>query len=394
MKPRQGIVEIFSTFVLLDANYFKGWLTDPKLRRSMQQCVERTQLEPEQVWMYWHEVWQTQSNAIASAHLAAYLQEVAYWTSRKIAINFSSQQSLADLFQSAILGLPKILKTFKHTLSSNLKSYAELIFSNLIKDSLRKNQEIDICTDWSLLNRSSQKMLVESLQFAGLSEQAIASNLLAWTCFRELAAPSGAKATRKQSQPDATTWKAIAKLYNTQRLTQLNSSSPEATPQSVEKCLLICAASVRAFRLPTLISVNTPQYGQDTSELLDNLPSIEEPLLNQIIAQEAETARQFQKVQLRDVLENAIAKLDPQLQSLLATYYGQELTQQQIAQQLGMKQYSISRRLTSARGSLLRSLAQWSQETLHLSLTSEVLDSMNMGLEEWLKARGKNPICP
>lgn len=394
MRPRQDTVEIFSTFIQLDANHFKGWLTDPKLRRSMQQSVDQAlQPQAEQVWMlYWHEIWRTQASPLASAHLAAALQEVCYWSAQKIARKFASQQSVTDLFQSAIAGLPKVLKTFNRDLNSNFKSYAELIFGNLIKDSLRKNQDIDICTDWSLLNRLSQKGLVEALKAGGQSESAIAAHVLAWTCYRELAAGQGTKATRKQSKPDAATWSAIATLYNTQRVTQLDAASPAATPASVEKQLLTCAALVRAFRLPTVISANVPQYGQDTPELLDNLPSIQEPLLNQMIAHEEAATRQAQKGQLQDVLDTAIAQLDPQQQALLKTYYGQNLTQQQIAQQLGIKQYAISRRLASVRGALLRTLAQWSQDTLHLSLTPEVLDAMNTGLEDWLQERMKREV--
>lgn len=396
MRPRQDTVEIFSSFLQLDADYFQGWLTDPKLRRSMQQCLaQASQPQPEKVWMlYWHEIWQTQASSLASAHLAASLQEVCYWSARQIAQKFASQQSVTDLFQSAIAGLPKVLNTFNRDLNSNLKSYAELIFGNLIKDSLRKNQEIDVCTDWSLLNRLSQKGLVEALRASGRNDSAIAANILMWNCYRELAAPVGTKTVRKQSKPDDATLNAIARLYNTQRLAQLGATSPEATLESVEKQLLSCAALVRAFRLPTVVSANVPQYGQETAELIDSFPSVQEPLLSNLIAQEELTIRQSQKGQIKEVLDNAIAQLDPQLQTLLKTYYGHNLTQQQIAAQLGIKQYSISRRLSSIRSTLLRTLAQWSQETLHLSLTPEVLDSMNTGLEEWLKERIKSELDP
>ncbi|MBN3892553.1 MAG: hypothetical protein HWQ43_26555 [Nostoc sp. JL31] len=40
MQPRQGIVEIFSTFVQFDVDQFSGWATDAKLRRSMKVCLE------------------------------------------------------------------------------------------------------------------------------------------------------------------------------------------------------------------------------------------------------------------------------------------------------------------------------------------------------------------
>ncbi|OKH45976.1 group 3/4 sigma-70 RNA polymerase sigma factor [Calothrix sp. HK-06] len=390
MKPRQGIVDIFSTFIQLDENDFLGWLTDPKLRRSMEHCLHQAKPRESEIWaLYWHQLWQTQENSLANLHLAAYLQEVCYWNAKKVATNFGSKQSIADLFQSAIVSLPKVLKGFNNKLSSNLKGYADLSFSNLIKDTVRKNQEVNICTDWSLLHRVSQKGLVESLQFAGFSDSSIAAYVFAWNCFRELTAPAGAKATRKQSKPDAATWEAIAKVYNTQRLSQLGANSSVATPETLLKWMLECAAAVRALELPTVVSANTPQPGQEQGELLENLPFVSETLLNELIAEEETETRQNQKQQLAKILSEAITQLEPQQQNLLKTYYGQDLTQQQIAQQLGMKQYSVSRKIASARGALLRALVKWSQDTLHFSVTSEVLDYMDTVLEEWLKEKMK-----
>jgi RNA polymerase sigma factor (sigma-70 family) len=210
---------------------------------------------------------------------------------------------------------------------------------------------------------------------------------LAWNCFRELAAPGGVKATRKLSKPDAATWDVIAKVYNTQRLSQLGVNSPEATPESLCKWMLECASAVRTLELPTVVSANIPEPGQETGELLDNFPGVSESLLADLVTEEEAETRQSHKEELTKVLNQAIAQLEPILQTLLKTYYGQNLTQQQIAQQLGMKQYSISRKIASARGALLRALAQWSQDTLHFPLTAGVLESMDVVLEEWLKEK-------
>jgi transcriptional regulator with XRE-family HTH domain len=81
----------------------------------------------------------------------------------------------------------------------------------------------------------------------------------------------------------------------------------------------------------------------------------------------------------------ALEALDPQTQTLLDLYYQQGLTQQQIAAQLEIKQYTVSRRLSSAQETLLRSLARWSQETMHITLTSPVVKQMSIVLEEWLE---------
>jgi len=72
---------------------------------------------------------------------------------------------------------------------------------------------------------------------------------------------------------------------------------------------------------------------------------------------------------------------------LIELYYTGELTQQQIAERLEMKQYTISRRLTKARESLLKALATWGESTLHIAPTSDLLKSTSAALEEWLMGR-------
>ncbi|WP_306557964.1 hypothetical protein [Nostoc sp. 'Peltigera malacea cyanobiont' DB3992] len=66
MQPRQGIVEIFSTFVQFDLDQFSGWATNAKLRRSMKVCLESSTEKSDTFWaLYWYRVWQTQSSAVA-----------------------------------------------------------------------------------------------------------------------------------------------------------------------------------------------------------------------------------------------------------------------------------------------------------------------------------------
>ncbi len=72
MRPRQGITEVFSTFLQFDADRVSGWATDPKLRRSMQNCLARLpQSETsEHFWeIYWYNIWLSQPASLAYAHL-------------------------------------------------------------------------------------------------------------------------------------------------------------------------------------------------------------------------------------------------------------------------------------------------------------------------------------
>jgi RNA polymerase sigma factor (sigma-70 family) len=388
MKSRQGVVEIFSSFLQVNANTAQGWLIDPRLRRNMQRHYDAATETAEGYWsLYWHQVWQAQSHPLAADHLNAYIQEACYWTANKIATSFPSQQTVADLFQTALLALPKILKSFNPQFGSGFKSYAERTFSNVIKESLRQTQQISICSDWALLNKLSQKRLTESLQHGGLDPSKITAYSLACRCYQELYTANDSKSSRKLESPTPGVWAAIVKLYNQQRSPDI----PTATQEALEKYLLAIAKAVRAYQAPKTVSTNTPLPGQETGELQDYLPGEADNLMDEMITQEEIAERQAQKATLDRVLDEAIGQLDPQLQTLLQVYYGKSLTQQEIAQQLDMKQYTISRRLTSIRSTLIRALAKWAQETLHVPLTPTVLDSMNTVLEDWLTARMQQP---
>jgi hypothetical protein len=57
-----------------------------------------------------------------------------------------------------------------------------------------------------------------------------------------------------------------------------------------------------------------------------------------------------------------------------------------MAETLNTKQYTVSRRLSKARETLLTALAKWMQSTLHTAPTSDVLKYTSPVLEEWLQA--------
>ncbi|BAZ30147.1 hypothetical protein NIES4074_26030 [Cylindrospermum sp. NIES-4074] len=383
MHPRQSIIEIFSTFVQFSGDRFSNWAMDSQLRRSIQSCLHRTPQETsESFWtLYWYKFWQvTETQTLAKSHLTAYLQETCYWISQKTVAGFASTQyQLSDCFQIAIAQVDKILKGFNANQSFTLKNYASAIFGNAIRETLRQRHEVDICTDWGLLRKITKKRLVESLQNAGLSVSEVNAYINAWDCFKILYVPTTTGTSRQLTRPDDRTWEAIAQSYNSQTGQQVNS-------QTLEKWLVSAAKAVRKYLYPALDSLNTPKGADDSLEWVDNLPGLEtESLVNEIIAQEEAQTRNSQQSEINQVIIKAIAQLEPQLQQILQLYYGQELTQDKIAKQLQMQQYTVSRRLKKAQETLLRSLANWSQDSLHISVTSDLLKSISTVMEDWLK---------
>jgi len=392
MRSRQSITELFASFLQLDTDRVIGWAIDAKLRRNILNCQAQLPQpeESENFWVcYWYKVWQEAPESFAKGHLSAYLQEVCYWAAQKTITNVSSTQySVSDCFQMAIVRVDKVLKGFKPNVGFSLKNYSSAIFSSELKEMLRQQQEVDICTNWRLLRKLTQKRLVESLQNVGLSANSISSHVLAWKSYQSLYAPQQPTGTRKLQKPDEATWTAIAQLYNAERYTQLPVPGPECSEETIEKWLLTSAKAVRSYFYPNFASINAPRGEEDAGgEYQDILPQLrQESLMTELIAQEESVDRQSQQAQISTILIAALQELDQEGQKIIQLYYSQGLTQQQIAKQLEVKQYTVSRRLTKSKDTLLLNLATWCKDSLHISLNSSVLNYISTVLEDWLKA--------
>ncbi len=95
MRPRQEITEMFSTFAQFETDRFSKWLTDSKLRRSIQNCLASSAevSTRENFWaLYWYKNWRNSPNGGALMHLSAYLQESCYWAAYKTVTRFTNTQ--------------------------------------------------------------------------------------------------------------------------------------------------------------------------------------------------------------------------------------------------------------------------------------------------------------
>ncbi|MEO0802691.1 MAG: sigma-70 family RNA polymerase sigma factor [Cyanobacteria bacterium J06642_2] len=410
MTPRQDLVQLFSTFMRFEADRFGGWLTDASLRRSMKARLSHTSHLAESGWAeHWHGQWQLpvddsvagdsasdsaldRARLLARSHLMAYLQEPCFWAARKTLTAFD-QTSLtaADGFQVAIAEIERVLKGFDPERGTGLKSYASVIFANVIRDRLRQQREVDVCTPWALLRKVSQKRLGEALLAAGWSEIDSARRTLAWSCFKTIYVPTAEanspvpKATRQLQRPSRDTWMAIAELYNSRRL-ELAGGEPSCSPEELTEWLEVCATAVRAYVCPEVASLNAPTGSGESGEWLDRLPAGEkDSLLAAAVVAEEVRERQERWRQMQAVLHEAISALPETSQLLLQLYYREQARQQEIADRLQIKQYTVSRRLTKVRQILLQALATWSRDVLHISLTTAVLQDISVSLEAWLE---------
>lgn len=387
MQPRKDVVEIFSTFLRLEADRTAGWISDGRLRRRMMAMQDAAVGDSHSgrrcqrtigAWvLYWHELWVAEQGG-AEAHLTAYLQETCYWVARRMASNQRNFSLLADFFQIAIVRVPKLLQSFRPDYSASLKKYAELGFENSLKDWLRVQHQVEICSDWTLLHRLSRRRLHNALTQAGWNTKTISQYSLAWDCYQELA-------SKAEGYPMEDRWTAIAHAYNADRLTQVGAGTPIATPTQLESWLLTCAKAVRQFLKPTVLSADTPFSDQTSGSPLDLIADPKTLLMDRLVADEEETVRSQQIAQLRAVLNEAIGNLSPSEKDLLQDYYQDQCIQSDIAKKLGIQQYQVSRQLERVRRSLLKKIILWGQKNLHISPTPSVVEAMGHSLELWLK---------
>jgi RNA polymerase sigma factor (sigma-70 family) len=392
MRQRKDLIEIFSTFLQFESDRAQGWMTDPRLNRRMKRSIELEARGSEDFWAtYWLRQY-AQSTDVKSpelrhivGHLSAYLQETCFWAVNRVMPRMGSiQMKLSDCFQVAIADVPKLLQGFDASKPSGLKTFANTVFSNCLRDNLRQRREIDFCSEWGLLQKISRKRLLDALTANSFDEAMCDRYYLAWKALTSCHSSENSPKLRTTAAPDAETWQLIERSYNRERkdFPQLTA----ATAKELEKWLLDAAKKVRSYLYPTVNSLNVKKGDDTEAEWESDLVGNDAPPMVYLEEQETRAERQTQHQQMVAVLAEAIDKLDEPSRNLLKLYYQEHLTQQNIAQKLELPQYTVSRKLSKARETLLKAILAWGQTTLNIAPTSDTIASISAVLEEWLES--------
>ncbi|MGV0027762.1 sigma-70 family RNA polymerase sigma factor [Phormidesmis priestleyi] len=395
MRPREQIIDLFSSFAQFEGDRFRQWISDPKLRRSMQQCLGDN-AHSERVWSgYWYQCWHAQTHPFAEWHLSAFLQEPCYWATQRTIQRFQGfQYGVADYFQMASAETHKVLRGYNPERGASLRTYAAMALPNLLKDILRQRQDIDICTNWALLRKVSKKRVTEALVQNGLSGAEVDQYRFAWLCFKTLYVQTQLGGLERLPQPDRALWEAISQLYNAKRY-QLVLAGTAWSAEQMEKRLSQVARWIRAYLYPAIASLNQPKSGEDATEWQDDLSAPEsQSLLDELVMREELQQRSTQLAEMHNVLQQALQQLDSQSQTLLRLFYQEGLSQQQLAVQLQMSQPSISRRLKKAEAALLTALTQWIQTQVNEFPNPNQLKDISISLKEWLRTQYVDSTIP
>jgi RNA polymerase sigma factor (sigma-70 family) len=384
MRPRDQLIELFSTFALLEDDRFCRWIDDPRLQRSMQrQLTAAPEPQADHLAIYWHR--QHTKHPLAPSHLTAYLQEVCFWVAKEMIQRLQSPQyTLADYFQIANSEIPKVFKSFTPDRGSSFKTYAKLILSNALKDLLRQRQAADVCSDWSLLRKVSKKRIGDVLLNRGVVEPEAAQYQFALFCFKTLYLPPDSS-SQKLPPPDAIVWSAICEFYNTKRQDQLITPGAALTPAQIEVRVTKLAQWTRAYLYPAIDSLNRSKPEAGTGEIQDDLTdTASESLLDAAIEREEIDRRTTQQSALNTTLTKALDNLNPELQAIIQLFYRDDLSQKELSRRLQMSQPTISRRIKEAEAQLLTALLAWIESQLNKIPDPNELKTISATLKEWL----------
>jgi RNA polymerase sigma factor (sigma-70 family) len=398
MRSRDTILDLFSTFAFLEGDRVHQWIAEPRLRRNIQKSTtdpnapeSQGEGRSEKAWsLYWYKIWQVSQDSprtnpptslpLSEQHLAAYLQEPCYWTAYRTAQRFPQlEYSLADYFQLISSETHRILKGFNPSFGTNLKSYAPIVLTNILKDYLRQRRAIDVCSDWAILRKVSQKRVKDVLLHTGVSPEELEQYSFAWTCFKTICVPT--TASEKISQPLKTQWETIANLYNRRNPI----SAPSLTAAQLEVRMTKLTRWIREYLYPSVDSLNRIKPGQESGELQDDLSDpLGMSLLEAAIETETQQERQKERSNLHDTLTQALEDQDEAAQRILRLFYQENLSQQELAARMEMSQPTVSRRLKKAEEALLAKLLESVKRDVNKFPDPSELKHISFALKEWL----------
>ncbi len=386
MRPRDRLIDQFSTFALLDDDRFRRWSSEPKLERSMQQQITNASqpTTDDRVWaMCWYR--QLEKHSLAQSHLTAYLQEVCYWMAIDMTRKLQSPQyTLADYFQIANSEIPRVFKSFNLDRNTNFKSYAKLVLSSALKDLLRRRHAAGGCSDWSLLRKVSKKIVDEVLLQQGIVGLQAERYRFAWFCFTTVYIPAD-RNSQALPPPDPSVWSQIAELYNTKRQHQLVSPGEVLTIEQMELQMTELAKWMRAYLYPPIDSLNRRKLEPGTGEIQDDLTDADgESLLDLAIEREEVDRRSSQQSELEAILTQSLTSLTSEHLEVLKLFYRDGLSQQELAVHFQTSQSTISRRIRTAEAQLLAALLVWIESKLNKLPDPNELKDISVNLRSWL----------
>lgn len=322
-------------------------------------------------------------------HLSAYLEEPCFWLARR---ELSHQleplkYSELDCFQEArkVAAQPiSIYEKYNFT-DSNPSTWAKMQIKNKVKETAYSGRELCKYATWSLPKYLSENKLKEALKIKlGIkAKKEIYSYIFALRSYKAIYQTNQLKKNKGNlPEPNQAQWLEIEKYYNFQcneyneKLAANESERLEEIDnfQLIRKKICTCEKIVKDYMCKVEdVDINSPEtIDSNETEIIVFNPEEKEI--------ETEESQQIISICLFE-----FSKLSPECQKIIQLFYGLEISQTEMTEIFGLKQYKISRKIKQSEQNILKGLVKWSQVNLGISPNEGIIKEQNQPFKEWLK---------
>lgn len=319
-------------------------------------------------------------------HLSAYLEETCFYlTNQELKAQLSwGYISILDVFSMArsFAAMPeKTLKNYDFV-TSQIDTFARRCIRDVTKESFLLRHYVNKYSDWGILRHVSQKKFKEALKFNYNDANLIDHTLVAIDSYKTIYRQQSS--AHSLPEPSIQEWQAIQTLY--EQLCQRRQLPPlpdmkiniDINQAILAQLLMIAVTSTRKYFDQQLVPLS------DFENLVENYEAQE----NFSVDSSAELVEYLAMSDLSEGLENLLRqefdRLPIKMQNMYKLYYGLHFTQIDLGKIFNLPQHQISRLINRHLQPLLKSLAQWSQNTHNIQLNSQQINDLKSSLQDWL----------
>jgi len=271
---RKNTVDQFSTFLFFtgENNYNFIWKTDLSLKKNIEKIIVNKNLSPENIAYDFLSDILIKIDKIKQNHLASYLQEICLWSAKIICDRLCLTLKLLTIEEcflsgnQALIEPEKLLKNYKINHGNKITTYAQTRLITIIKDTIYRNRNWKLLTDWGLLTKISKINREKFLKTqGGLTGDKLTEYLLAWQCYLDNYQTANKGKNRALCEPNLTQLQLMTQQYNLQ-IKQINNIS--ITVDELKQKLKFCTKIARFAVNPI-----TVMYEENQSSLTEENPS-------------------------------------------------------------------------------------------------------------------------
>ncbi len=354
------------------------WRVDQQLLQHINRCatqidpsaqLDEQRLEALLARYLFEQLQQHPPDELCRRHWIAFLQRSCEKVANKIMwllpdhLRFDCFSDLFIIGYQATIEPEKFLAKFDIRRSQivywypTLKKFTEQKIKYLLLTQVRKITQIETLgrSNLALVARASRKRVKEAIQNSNYGGLQLSQYLLAWQCFQEVKNASNLAVNNILVEH----YQKIAERYN-----QLHGQNING--EQIKTWLENIGAAIRELLAPQTTSLDAAlERGEENASFV--MPSSESSMdIEELGELKQEIERLINELKIQPV----------QKYQILFLSYGLELTQNEVATELGLKQYQICRHLQSVYKKILPQIWNWVRQNLNIEPSSEGLSEM------------------